>query len=319
MKPRLSQILKMQSCENDFDEMHDYIIKIANETPDVDITLDTAGNIFITKGSNTSYPAFVAHTDTSSKIVENFDVVRMPKNTWMGFVKKSDDDLHHVELGASAKCGIFLTLRMLDMLNNVKVAFYTGGEKHQTGALKSEIDFFNDCRWVMQSDRKGSSDIINRNGTIQLTSPQFEAALKPLMHKFKYEFSYGGDTDITALKDKLGLAVSGINISSGTWAVRTEFEHVVESHLMRSVCFAKELAETVVETYPHKLANRPFDRCKMENCNMMVSYIGDPICAGCASILRTKNIKCTVCNSGSLYALPQLYYQKCYQCLRNML
>lgn len=61
----------------------------------------------------------------------------------------------------------------------MKCAFFVGEETGCVGSGRAEMDFFNDCCFVIQCDRMGNSDIVTRINCTPLCSEEFIMAVEP--------------------------------------------------------------------------------------------------------------------------------------------
>lgn len=87
--------------------------------------------------------------------------------------------------------------------------------QEETGASAAEqptMGFFADCRFVLQCDRKGDSDLVTRISGMGLCSEEFIERINP--KKYGYQVADGMHTDVYALKRR-GLGISCVNISCG--------------------------------------------------------------------------------------------------------
>ena len=108
--------------------------------------------------------------------------------------------------------------------------------------------FFDDCRFVIEPDRKGSEDLITQIGWTPLCSDDF---LKDIgFKKFGYKEAEGMMTDIEALKDK-GLMLSCINLSCGYYRPHSNEEFVYKPALLNCLAFVEHIIKTCTQVYPH--------------------------------------------------------------------
>ena len=121
------------------------------------VTTDSNGNLLVTKGRATEYPCVVAHMDqvqdTHSK---DFRAVET-KDYILGF---SLNNKQQEGLGADDKNGIWVALKCLQRYDNIKCAFFMGEEIGCVGSSAVDLSFFDDCRFVLQCDRRNGNDLI---------------------------------------------------------------------------------------------------------------------------------------------------------------
>jgi len=214
---------------------------------DIRVDEDKHGNMYLTKGKSINYPCFVAHLDqvqfkpgsisiyTENNIIFGFD-----------YTAKSS-----VGLGADDKNGIFICLEMLETFSECKVAFFVEEEIGCIGSMRAKIKFFQDCRWIIQPDRKGNEDVVmNINGT-DICSNDFRKDITPIMIEFKYRRSAGLMTDVEELvKNKVG--ISCINVSCGYYSPHTDSETTDINDVLNCIAFCKKITETVTGIYKHQ-------------------------------------------------------------------
>ena len=81
-------------------------------------------------------------------------------------------------LGADDKNGIWVALKCLQRYVSIKCCFFVQEEVGCIGFSKCDMDFFSDCRYVLQCDRRGGSDLIsNIGGWTELCSKEFLEAI----------------------------------------------------------------------------------------------------------------------------------------------
>ena len=64
-------------------------------------------------------------------------------------------------IGADDKNGIWICFKMLERFKNMKCAFFVGEETGCVGSGRADMDFFNDCRFVIQCDRRGNRALVH--------------------------------------------------------------------------------------------------------------------------------------------------------------
>ena len=152
-------------------------------------------------------------------------------------------------LGADDKNGIWIALKCLRKYDSLKLAFFVSEEVGCVGSGKAVMDFFNDCRFVIQPDRRGYQDIINKIGWTSLCSPEFLQAAG--YKRFGYRETHGMMTDVQELKER-GLQVSCINLSCGYYEPHTDHEFTIKKDLMSCLSLVEHIIENCTDTYPHQ-------------------------------------------------------------------
>jgi putative aminopeptidase FrvX len=208
--------------------------------------IDEWGNIYVQKGLSNNYPCIVAHMDTVfSYWSPMLEVVNIKDEIIIGYDRKSKD-FHG--LGADDKNGIWCCLKALEDFDAIKVAFFTEEETGGTGSMNCNIKFFNDCRFVLQCDRKGNSDIVNEIYGTSLCSKKFLKDVDP--KTYGYEEASGMFTDVYNLKTrKLGISVC--NISCGYYNPHTKSEFTNVEDLEKCYDFVSHIIKDCTSVYAH--------------------------------------------------------------------
>lgn len=82
-------------------------------------------------------------------------------------------------IGADDKNGIWICLKCLEDFKIMKCAFFVQEETGCIGSGEADMDFFADCRFVLQCDRKGDSDLVTRISGMDLCSEEFLERVNP--------------------------------------------------------------------------------------------------------------------------------------------
>jgi hypothetical protein len=144
--------------------------------------------------------------------------------------------------------GIFAAILTLERFPVMKVALFTREEVGAQGASECDLSWFDDCRFVIEPDRKGGTDIIRDNGWTTLCSDDFLHATG--YEAYGYKPTSGLLTDVFCLKER-GLAVSCINVSIGYTNHHHDTEVTVKADLERGIDFIAHVIETCTDVYPH--------------------------------------------------------------------
>jgi len=148
-------------------------------------------------------------------------------------------------------------LKCLQKFEAMKLAFFVGEEIGCKGSGQAEMEFFSDCRFVIEPDRKGAEDLITQIGWTPLCSDDF---LKDIgFKKFGYKETDGMMTDIEALKDN-GLAISCINLSCGYYEPHRDTEFVYKPALSNCLAFIEHIIKTCTKVYPHVDMTTQYER-----------------------------------------------------------
>ena len=218
---------------------------VRQTVPDAKIECDKPGNLYITKGKSSTFPCIVAHMDQVQERHSKDFIAYEAEDIIIGFSPKHKEQQG---LGADDKCGLWIGLNCLQKFDCLKLAFFVGEEVGCKGSGLANMAFFDDCRFVIEPDRKGSEDLITQIGWTPLCSDDF---LKDIgFKKFGYKEAEGMMTDIEALKDK-GLMLSCINLSCGYYRPHSNEEFVYKPALLNCLAFVEHIIKTCTQVYPH--------------------------------------------------------------------
>lgn len=244
----LKQLYKIHSPSGSEKKLRKFIKDwIRRNVPEAEMEQDAIGNLYVKKGLCETYPCLVAHMDQVQKThSHDFQVVEAG-DVLFGFSLKS---VQLEGLGADDKNGIWIALKCLKKYPIMKCCFFVQEEIGCIGSSKCDIDFFSDCRWVIQCDRKGKGDLIwNIGGWTELCSKEFLEDIG--YERFGYKKETGMMTDVEALKNR-GLKVSVLNMSCCYYRPHTDEEFTRKSELLNTLAFVENIITTCTKVYPHE-------------------------------------------------------------------
>jgi tripeptide aminopeptidase len=208
----LTSVLSVQTKTFHDENMIAYI---RNELKSMDVTVqeDNYGNIYVIKGKAKTYTCIVAHTDTVHDILPNITIYRS-NDTIFAF-----DPVNRTQfgIGGDDKVGVYITLQLLKDLPVMKAVFFRDEECGCRGSSYSILnhkEWYEDCGFVMMSDRRGNSDIITVSAGIIIASQEFLETCDPIFDKYNYKDAIGICTDVDILTLN-GIGISTVNFSSG--------------------------------------------------------------------------------------------------------
>lgn len=249
----LKQLYCIHSKSNDEGKMLEFLVDwLFNNVPDVEIDMDKKCNLYIKKGESTTFPCIVAHVDqVQTNHSDDFEAVET-KDIIFGWSQKNK---RKEGLGADDKNGIWVALKCLLKYDVIKVAFFVGEEIGCIGSNAANMDFFTDCRFVLQCDRRGFDDFITEASLTELCSDAFFKAT--CCDWFGYKKAHGMMTDVMTLKDN-GLNVSCANISCGYYQPHTDDEFTIKYDLLNCLDLVEYIIENCLEVYPHEYVYKPY-------------------------------------------------------------
>jgi len=224
----LKKVLSIQSYHNRTGDPKDInirnYIKAILSSNNVNYYEDSYGNIYATKGESKTYPCLVAHVDTVHIIRDDFVINRSGE-----FLYAFDNiNVKQVGIGGDDKVGIYLVLKFLLDQKAAKAVFFRNEEIGSLGSsysIKNNKDFYKDCRYIIQPDRKGNDDFITKSGGAKMCSDEFIQKSKNIYEKHYYKEETGISTDVdTLVKNHVG--ISCINLSCGYYRAHMDTEVV---------------------------------------------------------------------------------------------
>ena len=219
---------------------------IMKNVANAQITTDAKGNIYVIKGSAENYPCIVSHIDQVQKTHSKDFVCIESKEVIFGYSPKN----HRQEgLGADDKNGIWIALKCLEKYDTVKATFFVEEEIGCRGSAQADPEFFTDCRYIIQCDRRGNSDLITSISFTELCSREFIEATG--CELFGYAPTDGMMTDVLELKER-GVEVSCINMSCGYYKPHTDQEFTDKNDLLNCFAFVQHIIENCTKSYPHE-------------------------------------------------------------------
>jgi len=262
--------------------------------------IDAVGNLIVTKGKAKTYPCVTSHMDTVHDFVDDFKIY---KDTDDNNVLFAMSNKRRVGIGGDDKCGIFVCLYLLKVIPQIKVVFFSREESGCKGSTGMDKIFFNDCRYLIQLDRKGNRDFIQTYWGNKTISHDFSSEIGLIKKKYKYKNCTGTVTDVMKLwNNRVG--VSCVNLSCGYYKPHTAYEYVSVDALWNSMKFTEEI---VINMKPKKYASLP----------------PEPTVIKAQAVSYTSYDKYAPCDKCKQYKKEALLYEKgkqkfCYSCLKEL-
>lgn len=220
----------------------------------IKVKQDKYGNLYMTKGKAETYPCAVAHMDQVSHCHHSKDfTVIETEELLFGYSPKNR---RFENLGADDKNGVWIALTCLEKYDNIKVAFFREEETGCVGSTNADMDFFKDCRFIIQPDRRGNGDLITNIGFTDICSEKFVEDIKPEL--YGYAPTTGAMTDVEQLTEQ-GVGISCINLSCGYYNPHSDEEITVKADLFKCLKFVEHIIETCTASYPHDSMQQGMD------------------------------------------------------------
>ena len=250
-KDRLIECLAVQSTTYNTEAMQQYIEEQLGLIPGCTF-LNDGGNIYAEKGSGIR-PCIVAHTDTVHDIVEDL----YPLQIGEVFTGLNRVTYEQTGIGGDDKVGIYIALELLNRFDNMKAVFFRDEESGCIGSADADMQFFSDCSFVIQADRKGNSDFVTKATGTWLCSREFVSKIANHVRAFGYSFcETGGLTDVVQLKEN-DLNVCCANLSCGYYRPHTDSEYVNYIDVFNCLDLICNIFDTFgADVHPHKHKKR---------------------------------------------------------------
>ena len=211
-------------------------------------------NIYVTKGSplHNGYPCIVSHTDTVHAIVpdDQFKVGYDHDNRIIyGYnpVKRN-----FTGIGGDDKVGIYIALAAVRDFTSIKACFFRDEEIGCVGSGEADLSFFSDCMYILQCDRKGNKDFVNRISSTPISSKSFQDDVAGIIKTYGYDFHDGGMTDVYKLTTRQ-VGVSTANMSCGYYNPHSSDELISVDDVDNTLRMVYEILWTLDKRYEHKV------------------------------------------------------------------
>lgn len=180
-----------------------------------DIDFDEHGNVFIGFNEETKgLPILIAHTDN---VLQGQRVPVFDLNKRMLFGKGAG-------IGFDDKAGIIAIIQLWRHFKDkqmFRIIFTAEEEIGGVGAKNMNQCWYDDAPWIVELDRKGHKDLIQKSGTTRLCSDEFASKFEEL----GFEKAQGLFTDVNELKLNTPW-VNMVNLSIGYYEPHTDREYL---------------------------------------------------------------------------------------------
>jgi len=298
----LISVLEVQSCSRNEKRMVIFLIKFL-ESMEIPYFIDSAGNILAIKGEAETYPCVVSHMDTVHKFVKDYRLLHYKDENNTLFAKDGDTK---TGIGGDDKCGVFACMYFLTVLPAVKVVFFTQEESGCVGSRGINLDYFADCRYLLQLDRKGNHDLIQKYWGDKTISKAFRSNMKPIREQYGFKPASGSVTDVMRLFDR-GVGLCCLNISSGYYKPHSDNEYINTDDLANSINFTQKLILALgTMQYRYVKLKKKFVYTTTTTNTTSVTYPSKRPCQACGTM--TQDISLFVMNGQKI----------CWECYRTL-
>ena len=244
MTELLKALLSVQSDTGACDDMQAFLLAFAANNK-LNVREDLAGNIYMIKGASQTYPCAVAHMDTVHRITKGGIEPVVVNGLVTGMNPLT---MEQTGIGGDDKCGIYAALICLQTLPEMKAAFFVDEECGCDGSNNCDLEFFKDCRYILQADRRGKEDWV-KDISGPLGSKAFQKAVRPIYQKYGYKPCSGMMTDVMELRDrKVGVSVA--NMSAGYYSPHMDCEFISLKSLDNVINMMVDIFTNVTDVFP---------------------------------------------------------------------
>lgn len=201
---------------------------------------DFKNNIYITKGNAEYYPCVVAHMDTVHReqdyLVDlnlNLSIVETKKY----FDKENLTILSAIDpvsklktgIGGDDKCGIYICLKLLERIDNIKVAFFVEEECGMIGSKNLLKSFFKDVGYAVQFDAPTNNWFSYSCSGVALWNEEFFQKIKNVLYNYNIDnISLDPFTDVVQIRKNFDFCCAVL--PTGYYNQHCSDEFVIEEH-----------------------------------------------------------------------------------------
>jgi len=221
------------------------------------IETDKAGNLFATKGAPPAgqfYPCIAAHLDSVHDIFPEgrYHILELGGKAFA----MDSQTLRFAGVGGDDKCGLYIALQVLRSVPFCKVALFVDEEVGCDGSGVASLDWFADCGYILQNDRRGYADSVRTIMGSRIASDSFINAVEPINRKYQRSWcDSGGLTDVYTLATR-GLELSMLNLSCGYYLPHQPEEYIDIAELEAVLRFNIEVVRKLGGTRYENKAER---------------------------------------------------------------
>jgi tripeptide aminopeptidase len=247
----LRNVLRIPSFSTREELMVEYIENYCIENK-LSYKKDSKNNIYVVKGKVSQdeyFPCAVAHTDTVHR--DQIDLVESCMNLDI-FEEKQDgktiltatNPIKNTKtgIGGDDKCGVYICLRLLEKMDNLKCAFFVEEEIGMKGSKLCDLEFFNDVGYAIQFDAPTNDWFSESCSGHRLWSEEYFETIQGVLAKHGVKnISTDPFTDVVQLRKKFDFCCSVL--PTGYYNQHSKFEYVVEEETEDCVRLAVDFIE----------------------------------------------------------------------------
>jgi putative aminopeptidase FrvX len=235
----LIAILKIQSESDSETEMRNHIVKKVGSIEGTTIEVDDSGNVIVEKGNAKLKACVCSHIDTVHSYSPSFRLT----------IEGNRISATPVGVGGDDKCGIYTCIELLKHCDNLKAIFFSQEEIHCVGSSAIDLRHFDNCKCLIEIDRRNASDLITSRRNSRTVSNEFMDDIRASVEDFGYVETQGFNTDVFTIQSRIApKTLSAINVSCGYYNPHTNDEYILTDELENSVNFVKSVIDSLKDT-----------------------------------------------------------------------
>jgi putative aminopeptidase FrvX len=235
----LLEILNIQSTRNESTDMRNHIIKKVDDIEGTTIEVDNHGNIIVEKGNAELKVCVCSHTDT----VHNYSPTFRLK------IEGNRISATSTGVGGDDKCGIYACIELLKHCDNLKAVFFSMEESGCIGASDIDLQHFDNCKCLIEIDRRNAYDLITFHLGVRTVSDEFTDDIRESVEQYGYVETQGLGTDVFRIQERMfSEKLSAINVSCGYYNPHKITEYILTDELEHCVNFVKSIIDSLRDT-----------------------------------------------------------------------
>lgn len=263
----LKNVLQIPSVYGNEELVARYIEDFCIENK-ITYTKDLKGNIYVTKGKikpGEYFPCMVAHMDTVHKdqitlVEQNIPLEILEEQidgkTFMWAYHPLNQNL--TGIGGDDKCGVYICLRLLEKMDNLKCAFFVEEEIGMKGSQECSVEFFKDVGYALQFDAPTADWFSETCSGYKLWTEEYFEVIKSVLDEYNIQnISTDPFTDVVQLRKKFDFCCSVM--PTGYYNQHTPNEYVIKEETESCVELAvKSIGKLGLKRYVFEKQLDPF-------------------------------------------------------------
>lgn len=248
----LKDVLSIPSVSKREDRVIEFILDFCRKN-DLYHYLDEKRNIYVQKGSlneDEYFPCVISHMDTVHSDQDYLVDKNINLNIFELYNEFSDykpilvayDPITKLKtgIGGDNKCGVYVCLKLLEELDNIKIAFFVEEEIGMLGSSSLDPKFFENVGYALQPDAPTNNWFSRTCSGHRLWTEEFFSIVGGILEKYNIDnISRDPFTDVVQLRKNFDFCCAVLPV--GYYNQHCADEYVVESDTKLCVELAKDI------------------------------------------------------------------------------